>query len=470
MQDTKKHILRVFVPHRSFSGRPSLEQAYDALKEEVDKINGEGLQKHLIELELQDFEKERGLSNPSSSTFQSAETLVKDAESAHAVFTLVDGDMTAKFKDWYCRQIRRVMREKDEDKVPMPIFWKTAGPDSLENYKEFCDEFKDDCDYIETYETVEQFREKAAHWLEELSFRWAARITRGQEVPTLASNRRRRSRKWFLIGLILALLGAGFCFLWPYLKGMREKSVFGKRIDDTEQLVIGQQFESARDSLISLNEACKPDWAVERARIDSLATIVERYFVGVGIDAAEKKIHLQQFDAAKASLDSLLAVCKGGWNEEITLIDSLKHVIQNSVVFRTTGEPIIPAKPVTRTKNSVYINVDARTYETNYNDQLKSIIEGRLIRQGYSPVANRNAAQYEIKVSGRPTDATALHIIHLDVIIRVTNLETGKLIYSNKNTYKDGSNSDEAAAMKIYRQIVDAIGQEVSICFTNPGL
>lgn len=391
MKENLKHVLRIYVPHRSFAGRPALEQVFDVLKEEVDRINKQGLQKHLIELELQDCEKERDLSNPSSSTFQSAETLRKTAENAHAVFVLVDSEMNGKTKDWYQRQIRKVMREKDEDKVPMPVFWKTASPDSRENYREFCEEFKDDCDYIETFETLDQFRERAAHWLEELSFRWAARITRGKEVPTLASNRSRKLKRRLLIGLILALLCAGLCLLFPYVKGMYGEAVPG---DATGQPAAGRQSEPARDSL--LNEA------------------------------------------------------------------------GNAGQHRDSGETRTEVVP--RIKNTVYINVDAHTYESNYNDQLKSIIERRMIRRGYSPVADRSSAQYEIKVEGRPTDATPAHIIHLDVIVRITDLETGKLTCSTKNTYKDGSNSDEAAAMKIYRRIADETGQIVSNSFIDPTL
>lgn len=352
MQADKKYICKIFVAHKSFSDSPLLEQAYDVLKEETGRINREGPQKRLIELELQDFERERGLDNPYASTFQSADSLLKDAANAHAVFILVGENMTPRIGDWYRRQVRHNRREKDENNVPMPIFWNAADPESLKNYRAFRDEFEENCDYIEKYETLEQFREEAAHWLEKLTIRWAARITSGKKVPTLASNRNQRMKKGFFVGLVLAILGFCFYLMWPVLREMREKTDFGKKLAKAEMLVTGQRYEPARDSLLILSEICKPEWEDEKARLDSLTNIVERYFMGVGIDAAEKKIHADKLTEAKASLDSLREVCHVDWVEEIARVDSLKSAVDAKIQAAedpgTKPDPKPDPKPVSK--------------------------------------------------------------------------------------------------------------------------
>ena len=130
-----KHILRIFVSHKDVNECPSLADAYKVIQEEADKINRSGLQRHLIEIQPQDYQIGRDLSNPQRGTFQSADSLKNDAYRAHAVFTLVDGDISPRIRDWYKQQIKKVQKEAKDRQIPMPIFWDTSSAESKAKFE-----------------------------------------------------------------------------------------------------------------------------------------------------------------------------------------------------------------------------------------------------------------------------------------------------------------------------------------------
>ena len=81
-RNKKKSILKIFISHKDVSECRSLENAYRVFQEEVARINTDGLHKDLIEVELQDYQIDRDMSDPNNPTFQSAESLIKDASNA----------------------------------------------------------------------------------------------------------------------------------------------------------------------------------------------------------------------------------------------------------------------------------------------------------------------------------------------------------------------------------------------------
>lgn len=221
-QNRKKWILKIFVAHKDFSGCSSLEEAYRVIQEEVGKINTHGLQKDLIEIELQDYQIDRDISNPNNPTFQSAETLEKDALKAHAVFTLVDGDISPRIEKWYKKQIQTVKSENEHQQIPMPIFWNVADAESMRK----CEEFyrNDDRDFIYKYATLEGLRNIVNNLLQDYTSRWAKLISRDINVPTLESNRLKRNIRRLIYSFIFLVLAVILYLLWPRIQDMISQS------------------------------------------------------------------------------------------------------------------------------------------------------------------------------------------------------------------------------------------------------
>lgn len=213
-----KSILRIFISHKDVNQCPSLEDAYRVIYDEVSKINTSGLHHELIEIRLMDYQMGRDLSNPHNPTFQSANSLIKTAANAHAIFTLVDGDMSPRIKKWYTSQIKKVRRESDEQMVPMPIFWNIADSDSKAN----CEKFhrSNDSDYIYKYSTLEELRDFVNKILQDLTRRWAQRIEYKKPIPTLESNRLKRKIKHFIYSLIFLALAVLLYLLFPKIQNM----------------------------------------------------------------------------------------------------------------------------------------------------------------------------------------------------------------------------------------------------------
>lgn len=221
-QNRKKWILKIFVAHKDFSGCSSLEEAYRVIQEEVGKINTHGLQKDLIEIELQDYQIDRDISNPNNPTFQSAETLETDALKAHAVFTLVDGDISPRIETWYKKQIQTVKSENEHQQIPMPIFWNVADAESMRNCEEFYK--NDDRDFIYKYATLEGLRNIVNNLLQDYTSRWAKLISRDINVPTLESNRLKRNIRRLIYSFIFLVLAVILYLLWPRIQDMISQS------------------------------------------------------------------------------------------------------------------------------------------------------------------------------------------------------------------------------------------------------
>lgn len=150
-------------------------------------------------------------------------------------------------------------------------------------------------------------------------------------------------------------------------------------------------------------------------------------------------------------------------HENVT-VDSIPVQIQKPEIgLEITAKPSNDrVSASTRVENSVFLDVKALTFTDDYNAQLLSSIESCLLAKGFSIAGDKKSAHYNVWVEAKPTDATSAHIIHLDVSSRITDLKTGKIIYSDTKTHKDGAGSDEAAALKIYRRISKSIGEELS--------
>lgn len=281
-----KHILRIFVSHKDVNECPSLADAYKVIQEEADKINRSGLQRHLIEIQPQDYQIGRDLSNPQRGTFQSADSLKNDAYRAHAVFTLVDGDISPRIRDWYKQQIKKVQKEAKDRQIPMPIFWDTSSAESKAN----CEAFHrgNDSDYILKFNSLEEFRRIVAKQLEQLSGRWAAMINGGQAVPTLESNSLRRKKRWFISSIVFLAIAIAVYMLSPYIPDLfrhskeggdtpvvpiqedKARESFKARLLNAESLVARKLYTPARDTLKLLRSICRPEWGEEKVTIDSL--------------------------------------------------------------------------------------------------------------------------------------------------------------------------------------------------------
>lgn len=295
MSTEKKHVLKLFVSHRDGSMTPALNNQLDVVKQVVEDINRNGTQKDLIEIKLQDYQINRNLSNPSTGTFQSLNSLMQDAENAHALFVLIDGDISDTIRNWYNPRIAMVRREKKEGQVLIRFFWNTADAVSMENCEKFLD--SPDRDYVIKYNSLEDLRDHVRKELSDCSNRWAALITRKKPVPTLAAIRKKSSANRVLAALvgILVIMLAIFVYMsWPKLQARlcpssgsdtdgeqveAEKEALRKRIETAETMIDLGQYDSASDSLNALKGVCKKEWSSEIKRIDSLLEVVSRYSV-----------------------------------------------------------------------------------------------------------------------------------------------------------------------------------------------
>ena len=266
-----KPIISIFVSHRDIAECPSLVEVYNVIKEEVHKINSYGPQRHLIEIELQDYQIDRDLSNPNNGTFQSADTLKKDAAQAHAVFILVEGkdgkdaNISERIEKWYHKNIRIVQVEEKENQVPIPIFWNISDDKSKEN----CEHFhkSDSCDKIIKYNSLEELRSNVADLLFELTGRWASRIHGRQSIPTLDSIIKKRRKKLFLfsVAIFFLLLCILLYFLYPKFQHLRPdhrtpepsveqvdstKTIFNNRIIN-DSLMVDQNHSTPNNSVTS---------------------------------------------------------------------------------------------------------------------------------------------------------------------------------------------------------------------------
>ena len=294
MSTEKKHVLKLFVSHRDGSMTPALNNQLDVVKQVVEDINRNGTQKDLIEIKLQDYQINRNLSNPSTGTFQSLNSLMQDAENAHALFVLIDGDISDTIRNWYNPRIAKVRREKKEGQVLIRFFWNTADAVSMENCEKFLD--SPDRDYVIKYNSLEDLRDHVRKELSDCSNRWAALITRKKPVPTLAAIRKKSANRVLavLVGILVIMLAIFVYMSWPKLQARlcpssgsdtdgeqveAEKEALRKRIETAETMIDLGQYDSASDSLNALKGVCKKEWSSEIKRIDSLLEVVSRYSV-----------------------------------------------------------------------------------------------------------------------------------------------------------------------------------------------
>ncbi len=279
MAEGEKKVLRIFVSHQNFDDCPSLEGAYQVVKDAIEDYNSSGLHRDKIEYEIQEYTGDRHLDNPRRGTYQSSVTLKDDAANAHAVVTLVDGDMSPRIRRWYEKQVGQVKKEKEEYQVPMPVYWNTGNEESKKKCKQF--ESDKDRDFIRKYESFEKLNRLIKDDLEQLSVRWARRIDYDRPIPTLESSRQRRNRRLLIGGLVLLAVAIAFYLLWPTIDsllnckreiGPSPQELFNERIDNAEAMV-GKGETAALDTLNVLRDACLPEWTVEKRNIDSLMRI-----------------------------------------------------------------------------------------------------------------------------------------------------------------------------------------------------
>lgn len=284
MKDIKK--CKIFVSHRDAEQSPSLAAACGIIKEEIDKINLSGLHKDRIYIDRQDYQFGRNISNPDNGTYQSANSLIKDASKAHAVFILVDGEMGKNIYSWYRPRRVLVSRERYERQVPMPIFWNISDPQSKAN----CEAFhkRKNCDFIYKYSSNAELHNIVSQQLEAYARRWAASIERKRTIPTLRSICIRLITRV----LIFCAIVLSFYFAWPLIDGLisnkpkvtaeqKEQPIpepyrtdLEKRISNAEVLVAKKKYQQALDSLKAIKAECPSDYIDLVYKIDSLIKIV----------------------------------------------------------------------------------------------------------------------------------------------------------------------------------------------------
>lgn len=417
MSTEKKHVLKLFVSHRDGSMTPALNNQLDVVKQVVEDINRNGTQKDLIEIKLQDYQINRNLSNPSTGTFQSLNSLMQDAENAHALFVLIDGDISDTIRNWYNPRIAMVRREKKEGQVLIRFFWNTADAVSMEN----CEKFHDspDRDYVIKYNSLEDLRDHVRKELSDCSNRWAALITRKKPVPTLAAIRKKRVLA-ALVGILVVMLAIFVYMSWPKLQARLCPSISGPV---TQEL---------------LDEAEKEDL---RKRIKT----------------AETMIALGQYNSASDSLNALKGVCEKEWSSEIKCIDSLLEVVSRSSVPPLS--PPVPPKPKVLLENGYEISGIEGAFKTMI---LHGIESNSNLRQYYDKEVQWSVQIKEERIQRGVDDGD--YFVDFHVFVAIINNKTGEMaqlpLFKNERVGSPISFED-AFRMAITQPFVNQIVNEI---------
>lgn len=309
----KKEVLTIFAAHSDFKNYPLVERAYDILTEVVDKYNHTGLHKDKLEIKTREFQRDQNLSNPNAPKIQTASSIMKEAEKSATVFTLVEGSMSERIREWYLDALNLVKKEKADNQTPLPVFWNIASAESEAKYNSFIQNLPDS-NFIHTYKDDKELSEIFSNMISELATSWVRSIERGKAIPTLSSIRKRNKIrilfKWAILGVVIAFVFFVLC--WCSARNKRSATVkpivdvhkeqFQRRITNAEDLIHQEQYAPARDSLNVLKGACKPEWSEEKAKVDSLLdTIPATPFVGTpssrsGSSAYSDKAHSGKVD------------------------------------------------------------------------------------------------------------------------------------------------------------------------------
>lgn len=387
MSTEKKHVLKLFVSHRDGSMTPALNNQLDVVKQVVEDINRNGTQKDLIEIKLQDYQINRNLSNPSTGTFQSLNSLMQDAENAHALFVLIDGDISDTIRNWYNPRIAMVRREKKEGQVLIRFFWNTADAVSMENCEKFLD--SPDRDYVIKYNSLEDLRDHVRKELSDCSNRWAALITRKKPVPTLAAIRKKSANRVLaaFVGILVVMLAIFVYKSWPKLQARLYPSI-------SEPIIHEQQDETEKEK--------------------------EKEDLRKRIEAAETMIDLGQYDSASDSLNALKGVCKKEWGSEIKRIDSLLEVVSRSSV-PPPPPPVLP-KPKVLLENGYEISGIEGDFKTMI---LHGIESNSNLRQYYDKEVQWSVQIKEERIQRGVDDGD--YFVDFHVSVAIINNKTGEM-------------------------------------------
>lgn len=287
-----KEIVNIFVSHGSWKseGKECLREAFDALERVVEEFNKVIDYRDHFEIRLSDFQK-----NPNA-TYQSLEELMKNADKFHAVFVLVEGQLSPAIKDWYIEKEKILKETKEEQRVPIPVFWDISNDSSAKNFEEFCKENQKERNYIHSYRTPDERDEELRKTLKKYAVDWNQKIIKGEILPTMEENRRKaeEERRRHRRNVILGFIGAVFFFavaylavykLWPNFKpnpnragkpGQEQpipepyRNDLEKRISNAEVLVAKKKYQQAIDSLNAIKAKCPSDYIDLVYKVDSM--------------------------------------------------------------------------------------------------------------------------------------------------------------------------------------------------------
>lgn len=291
-----KEIVNIFVCHENWKSdkKQCLETAYNALMAKVKELNESLPWRDSFEIRLPSWEK------TPNAILQNRETLLKDADKAHAVIVLVEGNITPAAKEWYAEKAKILEETDEERRVPIHVFWDISEDSSRKNFEEFCNENPQKGNYIRTYRHDEELNEELDKLLNPLASRWYSRIENHKPLPTMEGNRleeeerkkkeaeekekkekearHRKLCKAFCIFFGAIAFFAFVCFAfykhWPQYQMDHVRASMNERITRVESLMSQEEFDQARDTLNILSQECRDDWTDEKGKIDSLLKIL----------------------------------------------------------------------------------------------------------------------------------------------------------------------------------------------------
>lgn len=423
-----KEIVNIFVSHGSWKseGKECLREAFDALERVVEEFNKVIDYRDHFEIRLSDFQK-----NPNA-TYQSLEELMKNADKFHAVFVLVEGQLSPAIKDWYIEKEKILKETKEEQRVPIPVFWDISNDSSANNFEEFCKENQKERNYIHSYRTPDERDEELRKTLKKYAVDWNQKIIKGEILPTMEENRRKaeeeenrrkaeeeeeRRRHWHKV--IRGFCGAVFFFafillfihkLWP-------------------------NFKTGSDSVVNIQPAFHSA-GNEIALIDSLIS-VQPHILKVNPGDKDKG---KGVNGSVGKAEQIIAEVKdpaGGTTSQITIETkySGEYKLQNKLYYITYEAKDLQSQPINQRKN----------------------ISGE-----FDMADDKAKALWNVSVTAsarkHPAGSTSgYYFAYVDVFVTIKNTVNGKIVFDGAVQAPDGikggsKNSFEEAVNEAYKE------------------
>lgn len=431
-----KEIVNIFVSHGSWKteGKECLREAFDALEKVVEEFNKVIDYRDHFEIRLSDFQK-----NPNA-TYQSLEELMKNADKFHAVFVLVEGQLSPAIKDWYIEKEKILKETKEEQRVPIPVFWDISNDSSANNFEEFCKENQKERNYIHSYRTPDERDEELRKTLKKYAVDWNQKIIKGEILPTMEENRRKaeEERRRHRRNVILGFIGAVICFAVVYL------SVYKP----------WPKYKTDSDSAVNIQPAFHPA-ENEAAVIDSLKSVPPQIpSKNPGDKDKGKGPSGSIYPGGKAKSKTLDVINPAGGAASPIPIEtkySDEYKLQNKLFYITYEAKDLQSQPINQRDN---------------------------ISRGFDIADDKAKALWNVSVTAsareHPAGCTSgYYFAYVDVSVTIKNTVSGKLVFdgavqtpgSMSMGIKGGSkNSFEEAVNKAYKEanilIVELIKQK----------